>query len=271
MRISNCFQTLAHQKRGGLVAYSVAGDPSLATSLQVLRALAQAGVDVLEVGMPFSDPLVDGPIIQAATKRALSAGTTLHKVLKLVAALRTEFARIPIVLMGYYNPIHAMGQETFVKAASSCGADALLIVDLPPEENAQLRPLACAHGLMWIQLVTPTTHARRLPQVLEHAAGFLYYVAITGTTGAHSGREEAVRSKIRLLRAASNLPIVTGFGLRSPAQAARMARIADAAVVGSAFVEAIGVDAKMGRSPVERVSSLARRFVGAVRTRAETE
>jgi tryptophan synthase alpha chain len=238
-RIGRRFAALAGEKRAGLVAFVTAGDPDLATSRAILEALPEAGADLIELGMPFSDPMADGPAIQASSLRALKSGTTLAKVLELVASFRRPDADTPIVLMGYYNPIYSYGVERFLADAKAVGLDGLIIVDLPPEEDEELCIPARRAGIDFIRLATPTTDAARLPKVLTHASGFLYYVSITGITGTRSASTEAVQAAVKRLKAATKLPVAVGFGIRAPEQAAAIARFADAAVVGSALVDRI--------------------------------
>jgi tryptophan synthase alpha chain len=238
-RIGRRFAELAAEKRAGLVAFVTAGDPDLATSRAILEGLPEAGADLIELGMPFSDPMADGPAIQASSLRALKSGMTLAKVLEMVASFRRRDTNTPIVLMGYFNPIYSYGVERFLAEAKRAGVDGLIIVDLPPEEDEELCLPAMRAGLDFIRLATPTTDAARLPKVLTHASGFLYYVSITGITGTRSASTEAVEAAVKRLKAATKLPIAVGFGIRDPEQAAAIARFADAAVVGSALVDRI--------------------------------
>ncbi|HJS32242.1 MAG TPA: tryptophan synthase subunit alpha [Alphaproteobacteria bacterium] len=238
-RLTRRFADLRAQGRGGLVTYLTAGDPDYETSLAIFRGLPKAGVDVIEIGMPFSDPMADGPAIQAAGLRALKAGASLKRTLALVAAFRRDDSDTPIVLMGYYNPIYRFGVERFCAAARDAGVDGLIVVDLPPEEDHELRPHARAAGLEIIRLATPTTDAKRLPTVLDGAGGFIYYVAVLGVTGTRSAAAADVAQHLAQIREMSDLPIAVGFGIKTPAQAAEIARFADAAVVGSALVQTI--------------------------------
>lgn len=238
-RISRRFAALAAENRAGLVAFITAGDPDLATSRAILAGLPEAGADLIELGMPFTDPMADGPAIQASSLRALKSGMTLAKVLDLVAGFRRRDALTPIVLMGYYNPIYSYGVDRFLADAKDSGVDGLIIVDLPPEEDDELCLPAIAAGLDFIRLATPTTDGARLPKVLEHAGGFLYYVSITGITGTRGAAVEAVETAVKRLKSATRLPIAVGFGIREPDQAAAIARFADAAVVGSALVDRV--------------------------------
>ena len=238
-RLARRFVDLGAQGRGGLVTYLTAGDPDYETSLAILRGLPKAGVDAIEIGIPFSDPMADGPAIQAAGLRALKAGGSLKRTLELVAAFRRDDRDTPIVLMGYYNPIYRFGVERFCAEARRAGVDGLIVVDLPPEEDHELRPHARAAGLDVIRLATPTTDATRLPAVLDGAGGFIYYVAVLGVTGTRSAAATDVAKHLAQIRRMSNLPIAVGFGIKTPAQAAEIARSADAVVVGSALVETI--------------------------------
>ncbi len=246
-RIDDTFAALARDGRKAFAAFVMAGDPDFDTSLALVRGLPGAGVDLIELGMPFTDPMADGPSIQRAGLRALRAGMTLRRTLDLVRAFRESDAATPIVLMGYFNPIHAFGAEAFVAAARAAGVDGLIVVDLPPEEDAELCVPARAAGLDFIRLTTPTTNARRLPTVLERASGFVYYVSITGITGAAAASAAAVAPDVARIREASGLPVCVGFGIRTPETAAEIASVADGAVVGSAIVDRLGA----GQSPAE--------------------
>ena len=236
-RIQATFDRLAAEGRAAFVPFIMAGDPDLETSIALLNALPQAGADVIELGVAFTDPMADGPTIEAAGLRALDAGQTLRKTLGMVERFRAEGHETPVVLMGYFNPIHAMGAEPFAAAAAAAGVDGLNVVDLPPEEDAVLREPAAAQGLDLIRLATPTTDANRLPVVLTGASGFLYYVAVAGVTGRAGAQAEALQTRIAALKAHAALPIAVGFGVKTPEQAAAIARFADGVVVGSALVE----------------------------------
>jgi tryptophan synthase alpha chain len=238
-RIRARFAELKAQGRAGFVPFITAGDPDFETSRAILEALPGAGADVIELGMPFSDPMADGPAIQASSLRALRAGATMARTLELVRRFRQCDDKTPIVLMGYYNPIHVRGAENFVRDAAKAGADGLIIVDLPPEEDAVLREPAHAAGLDIIRLVTPTTDEARLKTILKGASGYLYYVSIAGVTGTKSFVEADVKNALARIRKASDLPVAVGFGIKTPAQAAEIARIAEAAVVGSAIVNIV--------------------------------
>src|SRR6266404_3925156 len=235
-RIDRRFAALKAQGRAALVTFLTAGDPDADTSLAILKALPAAGADVIEIGMPFTDPMADGPAIQASSLRALKAGATLRGTLAAVGEFRRGDVDAPIVLMGYYNPIHSYGVDRFLADAIVAGVDGLIIVDLPPEEDAELCLPAIAAGINFIRLATPTTDDRRLPTVLGNTSGFLYYVAITGITGTRSAAEDEVAAAVRRLKAHTDLPVAVGFGIKTPAQAAAVAKVADAAVVGSALV-----------------------------------
>lgn len=239
-RIRRRFAALAEAGRAGLVTFITAGDPDAETSLAILKGLPEAGADLIELGMPFSDPMADGPAIQQASLRALKAGMTLHGVLKQVRDFRAGDDETPLVLMGYFNPIYAYGAERFLDDARDAGVDGLIVVDLPPEEDAELCLPAVRAGLNFIRLATPTTDEKRLPTVLAHTSGFLYYVSITGITGTAAADNKAVEAAVAHLRRHTDLPIAVGFGITSPEQAAVIARTADAAVVGSAVVRKIG-------------------------------
>jgi tryptophan synthase alpha chain len=235
-RIAGRFGALRQQRRGGLVTFVTAGDPDLGTSMEILRRLPAAGADLIELGMPFSDPMADGPAIQASSQRALRAGQTVRRTLGMVAAFRQTDSETPIVLMGYYNPIYVYGVQAFTADAKQAGVDGLIVVDLPPEEAEELFVPATAVGLDLIFLATPTTDDARLTRVLAYARGFVYYVSITGITGTRSASASHVRKAVERIRSQTSLPIAVGFGIKTAEQAAAMARAADAAVVGSAVV-----------------------------------
>ena len=264
-RIERRFAELAAAGRAGLITFVCAGDPDPATSAALLAGLPAAGADLIEIGMPFSDPMVDGPAIQAGNRRALKAGVTLAATLQLVQGFRVQDAATPVILMGYYNPIYRYGNERFLDDAVAAGVDGLIIVDLPPEEDDELCLPALARDLCFIRLATPTTDDRRLPKVLANTKGFIYYVSIAGTTGAGAPAVEQVRAATTRLRRHTRLPIAVGFGIRSPEQAREIAGAADAVVVGSALVDQIGAalerdgQASPGliESVLERVRALA--------------
>jgi tryptophan synthase alpha chain len=258
-RIAQRFAALKAQHRAAFVPFITAGDPDLETSRAILNALPGTGADLIELGMPFSDPMADGPAVQASSQRALKAGATMARTLELVRDFRTKDSKTPIVLMGYFNPIHAMGVEKFVAAVADAGADGLIIVDLPPEEDAVLQGPARKAGIDVIRLVTPTTHAGRLTRVLDGASGFLYYVSIAGVTGTKSFAEDEVKAALAGIRKATSLPVAVGFGIRTPQQAGAIARFADAAVVGSAIVGVIAENQGAGKDQiVTKVTELCR-------------
>jgi tryptophan synthase alpha chain len=236
-RLSVRFADLKKENRAGLVVYTMANDPSYDDALSLMQALPGAGVDIIELGMPFSDPMADGPAIQEAGLRSLASGGSLNRTLDALRTFRQTDKTTPVVLMGYYNPIYAKGLQTFAGLASAAGADGLIIVDLPPEEAPELTEHLNKHGLHLIFLTAPTTDAARLPAVLDQASGFLYYVSITGITGTASANAATVGEAIGRLREKTDLPIAVGFGIKTPEQCAEMAAVADAVVVGSAVVQ----------------------------------
>jgi len=238
-RLEKRFAALKAEGRGGLITFLTAGDPNPEVALEILRGLPGAGADVIELGMPFSDPMADGPAIQASSLRALRAGMTLRATLELVRTFRQEETDTPIVLMGYYNPIYSYGVEAFLADAKAAGVDGLIIVDLPPEEDEELCRPALAAGLHWIRLATPTTDDARLPVVLTNTSGFVYYVSIMGITGTRSASTHDVGAAVARIKAHSDLPVAVGFGIKTPEQAAEIVRVADAAVVGSALVDLV--------------------------------
>jgi tryptophan synthase alpha chain len=238
-RIADRFAALKREGRAALVTYLTCGDPDAASFAGILEGLPEAGADLIEVGVPFSDPMADGPAIQAAGLRALKAGMTLKGVLAIVKKFRGGDPATPIVLMGYYNPIYRYGVAKFLADAKSAGVDGLIVVDLPPEHDDELCLPAQAVGIDFIRLATPTTDDKRLPKVLTNTTGFLYYVAIAGITGTKSASGDVVAAAVTRLKRHTSLPVAVGFGIRTPAQAAEIARVADAAVVGSALVEQV--------------------------------
>jgi tryptophan synthase alpha chain len=238
-RIERRFAALKAEGRGGLVTFLTAGDPDLETSREIVLGLPAAGADLIELGMPFSDPMADGPVIQASSLRALRNGASLSKTLDLVRSLREQDDDTPIILMGYYNPIYIYGVKAFLSDAKAVGVDGLIIVDLPPEEDSELCIPAIDADIRWIRLATPTTDAARLPKVLNNASGFVYYVSILGITGTASVPEEAACNAVDFLKSHTDLPIAVGFGIKTPEMVATITRTADAAVVGSAIVERI--------------------------------
>jgi tryptophan synthase alpha chain len=238
-RIDRRFAALKKEGRAGLVTFITAGDPDLATSKAILAGLPKAGADVIELGMPFSDPMADGPAIQASSLRALKAGQKMRDTLEMVREFRKTDADTPIVLMGYYNPIYVYPNDAFLDEAAEAGVDGLIVVDLPPEADNELCLPAIERGLNFIRLATPTTDDKRLTKVLKNTSGFLYYVSITGITGASSANPDDVQLQVARLKKATTLPVAVGFGVRTPEQAREMAKGADGVVVGSALVRAI--------------------------------
>jgi tryptophan synthase alpha chain len=235
-RIRARFADLKQAGRGGLVTFLTAGDPDPATSEAILMGLPAAGADVIELGMPFTDPMADGPAVQASSQRALKQGIKLAEILALVGRFRAIDSATPVVLMGYYNPIYSYGVERFLADAKAAGVDGLIVVDLPPEEDQELCLPALAAGVNFIRLATPTTDDARLPKVLANTSGFVYYVSIMGITGTRSASGTDVRQAVERLKRHTDLPIAVGFGIKTAAQAAEVAATADAAVVGSALV-----------------------------------
>ena len=244
-RIEKRFTALKKEGRKAFVAYLTAGDPDLETTAKLIPALEAAGVDIVEIGVPFSDPTADGPVIQAASQRALKRGVTLKKILAMIAALR-QTSGIPIVLFGYYNPILSYGPERFAADAAASGVDGLLVVDLPPEEADELRQYSDPAGLDFITLIAPTTDPQRARKILRRATGFVYYISVTGVTGTAVPKPDDVRRDVTRLKGMTALPITVGFGISTPAQAATIAPLADGVVVGSALVRLIG---EKGGSP----------------------
>lgn len=273
-RIPARFAKLKAEGRGGLVTFIAAGDPDLATAQGILDGLPEAGADLIELGMPFTDPAADGPAIQAASLRALKAGTTLNKTLEMVRAFRRKDGETPLVLMGYYNPIYAHGVEAFCQEAAEAGVDGLIVVDLPPEEAEELSAPARRRGIDFIFLTAPTTDDQRLPYVLSHASGFVYYVSITGITGTASASQQAIATAVTRLRRHTALPVAVGFGLNTPQAVADAAGKADAAVVGSAIVrkiaEGLDADGKPRPGLTAEVLAFVRELAAGVRSSRQT-
>ncbi len=238
-RIEQAFSALKKKGEKALVAYITAGYPDLETTRALIPSLVRAGVDILEVGVPFSDPTADGPVIQAASQAALKNGTTLSRVLDLIGGLRGT-VQIPIVLFSYYNPIFSMGRAAFAKRASAAGVDGLLVVDLPAEEALELRKETDPMGIDFISLVAPTTADERMKKILKTASGFIYYISVTGVTGTRGPEMDETQRNVAAIRASTKRPVVVGFGVSTPEQARRISEMADGVVVGSAFVKLIG-------------------------------
>lgn len=261
-RLETRFAALKAEGRAALVTFITAGDPDRATSLDILKGLPAAGADVIELGVPFSDPMADGPAIQEANLRALAHDTTLADTIDMVASFRAENTDTPIVLMGYYNPIYRMSAETFCQRAAAAGVDGMIVVDLPPEEDHELRGPAEAHGLRIIRLATPTTRGGRLHDVLDGAGGFLYYVSITGVTGTAKPDTRVVGAAVATIKAETELPVCVGFGINDQQSAQAMAEVADGVVVGSALIrqvtESLDADKQATAATVENVHALVR-------------
>jgi tryptophan synthase alpha chain len=268
-RIEQRFAALKPEGRAALVTFVTAGDPDYSTSLEILRALPRAGADVIELGMPFTDPMADGPAIQASSLRALKAGQNMRKTLALVAQFRAADAATPIVLMGYYNPIYIYGVARFLIDAKAAGVDGLIVVDLPPEEDDELCLPALRAGLNFVRLATPTTDDKRLPAVLQNTSGFVYYVSIAGITGMAAPDAGKVAAAVARIKRHTALPVAVGFGVRTPAQARAIAQVADGVVVGSALVDALrqslGADLKATNLSVKAVTDLVAALAEGVR------
>lgn len=264
-RLQTRFAELKQQNRAALVTFVTAGDPNYDASLAILKGLPAAGADVIELGMPFTDPMADGPAIQLANIRALEGGQDLAKTLQMVRAFREDEQVTPLVLMGYFNPIHKYGVARFIAEAKEAGVDGLIVVDLPPEHNADLCDPAQAAGLDFIRLTTPTTDDKRLPKVLNGSSGFVYYVSVAGVTGAGSATLDHVEQAVTRLRRHTDLPLCIGFGIRTPEHAATIARLAEGVVVGSALIDQIA-NAKTAEQAVDGVLSLCAALAEGVRS-----
>ncbi len=238
-RIASTFNRLSKEHRAGLVTFITAGDPNLQTSLEILDRLPSAGADIIEIGMPFSDPMADGPAIQAASLRSLANGGSLRATLEMVRSFREKDQTTPLILMGYFNPIYQYGTTQFVNDAASVGVDGLIMVDLPPEEDDELCDPARTAGLHWIRLVTPTTNAGRLRDVLANSSGFVYYVSIAGITGTQSAAAASIEKAVQQIKSKSDLPVAVGFGIKTREQVKEIGNIAEGVVVGSAIVNKI--------------------------------
>jgi tryptophan synthase alpha chain len=272
-RIDKRFAELRREGRAGLITFITVGDPDYDNSLAILKALPKAGADIVELGMPFSDPMADGPAIQASSQRALKSGQTMKKTLAMVRAFRAADPATPLVLMGYYNPIYVYPVDRFVADAVEAGADGLIVVDVPPEEDSELRPAATAAGLNFIRLATPTTDAKRLPAVLANTSGFVYYVSIAGITGTKAPDLADVKGHVGRIKAHTSLPIAVGFGVKTEDQVSAIAGIADGVVVGSALVTAIAQSldeaGNATRATQPQVLGLVERFAAALRHPAD--
>lgn len=271
-RIAARFAELKRQNRGALIPFLEAWDPDGPTSMALLRGMPAAGADLIEIGMPFTDPMADGPIIQAAAKRALASGVKVAHVLEMVRVFRQDDPDTPVILMGYLNPILSYGPQRFCEDAAAAGVDGMIVVDVPPEESDLILPHTTANGIDFIRLVAPTTDDARLPQVLNGSSGFVYYVAITGITGTRSASSEHLAAAIPRVRNATGLPIAIGFGVRTPQQAAEASRVADAAVVASALIDTLAANLdEQGRAKpgaVEKVLDQVRALAAGVRGEA---
>lgn len=268
-RIDRCFAALKREGRPAFVTFVTAGDPDYETSKAILLGLPEAGADVIEIGMPFSDPMADGPVIQASSVRALKAGQTMKRTLQLVRDFRAKDNLTPIILMGYYNPIYIYPGEAFLDEAREAGVDGMIVVDVPPEADNELCLPAMERGLSFIRLATPTTNDARLPAVLANTSGFVYYVSITGITGAAAPVVSDVSAQVARIKRATTLPVVVGFGVRTPEQAKTIAACADGVVVGSALVETIrttlGPDGRAGPDTVSAVHRLVHSLASGLR------
>jgi len=239
-RIANCFNDLKEKNRKGLIPFIVAGDPKPSFTLPLMNALVDGGADLIELGVPFSDPMADGPVIQRGSERALVHGTSLHDVISMVVDFRKENKQTPVILMGYLNPVEVMGYEIFAKAASEAGVDGAIIVDLPPEEAGELKEFMVKYNIDLIFLISPTTNVERQKYISKMASGFLYYVSLKGVTGRNRLDTNSVQESVTTIKQHSNLPVGVGFGIRDPESAAKVAKVSDAVVIGSPIVELVG-------------------------------
>ncbi len=265
-RIDACFEQLNAQKRAALITFITAGDPTYDVSLDILLSLPEAGADIIELGMPFSDPMADGPAIQLASERALKGGQTMVKTLQMVRTFREKHADVPLVLMGYYNPIYHYGPLKFVKDAQEAGVDGLIIVDVPPEADDELCLPAIDAGLNFIRLATPTTDDERLPAVLQNTSGFLYYVSVTGITGVQAPDVTKVHANVARIKGQTKLPVVVGFGVKSADQVRDIVAGADGAVVGSAIVREIENGLNEAGEPVEGLAQQVKALISDLAT-----
>ena len=261
-RIETCFATCKAEQRAALGIFVSAGDPDLATSTELLLGLPEAGADFVELGMPFSDPMADGPVIQAASLRAIKAGITLDKVLNMASQFRAKHPHVPLILMGYFNPIYIYGVDRFLNAATDAGVDGLIMVDLPPEEDTELCVSATNKGMAFIRLITPTTDDKRMPVVVKNASGFVYYVSITGITGSGRASADSIANAMTHIRGFTDLPAVVGFGIKHPDHVREAGQHADGVVVGSAVVSIIadnlGDDGTPASDTAEKAFALVR-------------
>ncbi len=239
-RIANCFNDLKEKNRKGLIPFIVAGDPKPEFTLPLMNALVDGGADLIELGVPFSDPMADGPVIQRGSERALVHGTSLHDVISMVADFRKENKQTPVILMGYLNPVEVMGYEIFAKAASEAGVDGAIIVDLPPEEAGELKEFMAKYDVDLIFLISPTTNVERQKYISKMSSGFLYYVSLKGVTGSNRLNTNSVQESVTTIKQQSNLPVGVGFGIRDPESAANVAKVSDAIIIGSPIVELVG-------------------------------
>jgi len=256
-RIKSKFEELKNSNKKGLITFVTAGDPNYDTSLEILKNLPDAGADIIEIGMPFTDPMADGPGIQASYLRALEAGQTLKKTIQLVKDFREFNSTVPIVLMGYYNPIYKYGVETFIKNIKEIGVDGIIVVDLPPEADRELCIPANEKGIDFIRLATPTSNEDRLPKIVNNASGFLYYVSVAGITGSKAPEISSIESKIKTIRNFTDIPIAVGFGIKTPEQAVNIAKTADAVVVGSAIIDKINEAYKKDKNNIKLIADSA--------------
>jgi|TARA_B110000091_G_scaffold87214_1_gene95709 tryptophan synthase alpha chain len=256
-RIKSKFEELKNSNKKGLITFVTAGDPNYDTSLEILKKLPDAGADIIEIGMPFTDPMADGPGIQASYLRALEAGQTLKKTIQLVKDFREFNSNVPIVLMGYYNPIYKYGVETFIKNIKEIGVDGIIVVDLPPEADRELCIPANEKGIDFIRLATPTSNEDRLPKIVNNASGFLYYVSVAGITGSKAPEISSIESKIKTIRNFTDIPIAVGFGIKTPEQAVNIAKTADAVVVGSAIIDKINEAYKKDKNNIKLIADSA--------------
>ena len=256
-RIKSKFEELKNSNKKGLITFVTAGDPNYDASLEILKKLPDAGADIIEIGMPFTDPMADGPGIQASYLRALEAGQTLKKTIQLVKDFREFNSNVPIVLMGYYNPIYKYGIETFIKNIKDIGVDGIIVVDLPPEADRELCIPANEKGIDFIRLATPTSNEDRLPKIVNNASGFLYYVSVAGITGSKAPEISSIESKIKTIRNFTDIPIAVGFGIKTPEQAVNIAKTADAIVVGSAIIDKINEAYKKDKNNIKLIADSA--------------